>query len=553
MHWADHPLLFDRELKAKPAFEAVVKALKGSEKQEGEFERISMSARHTSMLIPAEGHLSKWEPIGGGSKPGHPRAIDISPPAPQNPQHMTSRPAPILPGATIGVLGSGQLGRMFTLAARKMGYRVHTLSPEYDTPTGQVADREIVAPYEDLDAVAKFAREVSVVTFEFENVSAAAADAAARFAPVRPAGRVLHTTQHRLREKIFLSQNGFPITPYAPIGSLDELRAALAKLGAPAILKSAGFGYDGKGQFKIMSADQAEEAWEAVTKHGAKDEGDAEKLEVRSEKQEGPLSVVSGPLSSQTTTDHGQRTTDKGTRTTDNEQLPIDNGRLPASQSAIPSSFILHPSSFPLAVLESFVDFTREVSVVAARGVDGSFAHWGVIENHHFNHILDVSVAPAPIDPALHKEAVEIARGILEALDVVGVLCVEFFLTRSGKLLVNELAPRPHNSGHLTFDASVTSQFEQQLRAICGLPLGDTRLHSPAAMAQLLGDMWLASPSGTPNWQAALENRNIKLHLYGKADPRKGRKMGHLTALAATAAEARNQVLAARNALVREG
>ena len=397
--------------------------------------------------------------------------------------------APILPGAAVGVLGSGQLGRMFAIAARKMGYRVYTLSPDNDTPTGQVADVEVVANYDDLDTVAAFARQVSVVTFEFENVSAAATETAARHAPVRPAGSVLHTTQHRLREKTFLSQHGFPVTPYVPIASVDELRAAVAKLGTPGILKSAGFGYDGKGQFKITSPDQVEQAWKAVTAHG---------------------------------------------------------GANPPQDSALGTQ-----DSSPVAVLEAFVTFEREVSVVAARGVDGSFAHWGVIENDHRNHILDLSVAPAAVEPGVHAKAIEIARGVLEALDVVGVLCVEFFLTARGELLVNELAPRPHNSGHLTFDASLTSQFEQQLRAVCGLPLGDTRLHSPAAMAQLLGDTWLdAGPAG-PNWAAALANPNVKLHLYGKADPRKGRKMGHLTALAPTVEEARRQVLAARDALVR--
>jgi 5-(carboxyamino)imidazole ribonucleotide synthase len=391
---------------------------------------------------------------------------------------------PILPGSTIGVLGSGQLGRMFAIAARKMGYRVHTLSPDTDTPTGQVADVEIVAEYDDLDAVANFAREVHVVTFEFENVSSAAADAAARHAPVRPAGQILHTTQHRLREKTFLRDAGFPVTDFAPIASVDELKTAITKLGVPSILKSAGFGYDGKGQFRITSADQAEEAWNAVISTG-------------------------------------------------NSQLATGNS--------------------PAAVLEAFVRFDREVSVVAARASSGDFAHWGVIENDHVNGILDVSLAPAAVPTGVHDDAIAIARGVLDTLGVVGVLCVEFFLTPEGKLLVNELAPRPHNSGHLTFDASVTSQFEQQLRAVCNLPLGDTRLHSPAAMAQLLGDVWLAADDRNvhPDWTAALAGGNTKLHLYGKAEPRRGRKMGHVTAMAPTLEQAKAQVLAARAALVR--
>lgn len=372
----------------------------------------------------------------------------------------------ILPGATVGVLGSGQLGRMFAIAARRMGYRVHTLSPDDDTPTGQVADREIKAAYDDLDAVRGFARGVDVVTFEFENVSAAATAAAAEHAPVRPAGSVLHTTQHRLREKGFLSGSGFPVAPFAPVRSLAELQAALATIGAPAVLKTAGWGYDGKGQAKIAGPGEAASAWEAIG---------------------------------------GQE-----------------------------------------AVLEAFVDFDREVSVVAARGLDGAFSHFGVIENRHRNHILDVSTAPAAVPPEVEGEAVEIARGILEGLEVVGVLCVEMFLTRDGRLLVNELAPRPHNSGHLTFDACVTSQFEQQLRAICGLPLGSTELLRPAAMANLLGDLWAG---GEPDWAAACALPDVKLHLYGKAAARPGRKMGHLTAMATTPEEAMRKVLAARQAL----
>ena len=372
----------------------------------------------------------------------------------------------ILPGATVGVLRSGQLGRMFAIAARRMGYRVHTLSPDGDTPTGQVADREVRAAYDDLDAVREFAGRVQVVTFEFENVSAEAAAAAAERAPVRPAGAVLHTTQNRLREKTFLSGAGFPVTPFAPVRSEEDLREGLARLGTPAVLKTAGWGYDGKGQVKIFHPSEAAAAWEGLGRQEA--------------------------------------------------------------------------------VLEAFVDFQAEVSVVAARGLDGSFAHWGVIENLHRNHILDVSVAPAAVPQEVEAEAIEIARGILEALDVVGVLCVELFLTGDDRLMVNELAPRPHNSGHLTFDACVTSQFEQQLRAICGLPLGATDLLRPAAMANLLGDLW---QKGEPDWAAACRFPGVKLHLYGKAAARPGRKMGHLTAVAGDRETARRLVLDAREAL----
>lgn len=382
---------------------------------------------------------------------------------------MRPGPAPVLPGATIGVLGSGQLGRMFAIAARRMGYRVHTLSPEDDTPTGQVADLEVNAAYDDLDAVRAFAGRVDLVTFEFENVPAAAAAAAAEHAPVRPSGAVLHTTQHRLREKTFLAGAGFPVAPFAVVGSAAELAAALERIGCPAVLKTAGWGYDGKGQAAIRSPEEAPAAWDATAgKAGGE------------------------------------------------------------------------------AVLEAFVDFEQEVSVVAARGLDGAFAHWGVIANRHRRHILDLSVAPAAVPARVAAEAVDLAREILERLEVVGVLCTEMFLTREGRLLVNELAPRPHNSGHLTFDASLTSQFEQQLRAICGLPLGATDLLRPAAMANLLGDLW---EGGEPDWAAACRFPEVKLHLYGKAAPRPGRKMGHLTALAATPEEAAARVLAAREAL----
>lgn len=380
---------------------------------------------------------------------------------------------PILPGSTVGVLGSGQLGRMFAIAARRMGYRVHTLSPDDDTPTGQVADREVKADYEDLDAVRDFARHVDVVTFEFENVSAAATEAAEQFAPVRPGGNVLHTTQHRLREKTFLKSNGFPHTPFATVRSLDQLKDALVSIGTPAVLKTAGWGYDGKGQAKINTPADAEAAW----------------------------TKVAGTL---------------GTATE--------------------------------AVLEAWVDFREEVSVVAARGIDGEYADFGVVSNSHRNHILDLTVAPGDVSEKIRRDAHEITRALLEKLQVVGVLCVEFFLTRDDRLLVNELAPRPHNSGHFSFDACLTSQFEQQLRAICGLPLGSTELLRPAAMANLLGDLW---NDGEPDWEAACRLPGVKLHLYGKAAPRPGRKMGHLTALAATSAEAARDVLAARDALLR--
>jgi 5-(carboxyamino)imidazole ribonucleotide synthase len=373
---------------------------------------------------------------------------------------------PILPGATIGVLGSGQLGRMFAIAARRMGYRVHTFSPESDTPTGQIADIEINSPYLDLDRVRDFARGVSVVTFEFENVPAATARAAAEIVPVRPAGEVLHISQNRLREKLFLSQNGLPVTRFCKIACWQDLEKGMKEMGFPAVLKTAGYGYDGKGQVKLSDTEQTKRVYASLA----------------------PQELV----------------------------------------------------------LEEFVEFQKEVSVVGARGLDGEFAHWGVIENTHAHHILDVSIAPAMVSPAVSNQAIEITRTIMQRLDVVGLLCVEFFLTRDEQLLVNEVAPRPHNSGHLTFDACVTSQFEQQLRAVCGIPLGSTGLLRPAAMANLLGDLW---ENGEPNWVAACAFQEVKLHLYGKLTPKKGRKMGHLTALAATPQNAEQLVRKARSVL----
>lgn len=360
------------------------------------------------------------------------------------------------------------MGRMFAIAARRMGYRVHTLSPDNDTPTGQVADVEVCAAYEDVEQVRAFAERVEVVTFEFENVPVETAEACEAVARVRPRGTVLHTTQNRLREKAFLVASGLPCAPFRAVRSAGELAAGLRELGTPCVLKTAGFGYDGKGQRKVAPGCDVEAAWAAMD---------------------------------------GQE-----------------------------------------CVLEGFVEFECEVSVVAARGVDGSFAHYGVVRNDHVNHILDVTTAPAPVSERVARDAAEMARTVMERLDVTGVLCVEFFLCGGGRLVINELAPRPHNSGHFSFDACLTSQFEQQLRAVCGLPLGDPDLLRPAAMANLMGDLWAG---GEPDWRGALANPAVKLHLYGKLEARAGRKMGHLTAMAATAGEAAAMVRVARERLRR--
>ena len=372
----------------------------------------------------------------------------------------------ILPGKTIGILGGGQLGRMFAIAARRMGYRVHALDPAADCPTGQVADVEWSAPYEDVDTARKFAAAVDVVTFEFENIPYETLQAVAELVPVHPAPLVLDTCRHRLREKTFLATHGFPVAKFRPVHSVDELRAALAEIGVPAILKTATFGYDGKGQVRI---DDPARAAEAFAKMGA-----------------------------------------------------------------------------AVGVLEAFVPFTTELSVVVARTRRGETAAFEVAENVHVKHVLDVTVAPATVDEATRRAATDLAYAVARSLDLVGVLAVEMFHLQGGALVVNELAPRPHNSGHFTFDACITSQFEQQLRAVCGLPLGDTTLLRPAAMANLMGDLW---ERGEPDWAACAAFPDVKIHLYGKAEARPGRKMGHLVCTASTVAEARARVTAARAAL----
>lgn len=372
----------------------------------------------------------------------------------------------ILPGRTIGVLGGGQLGRMMAIAARRMGYRVHTLSPGFDTPTGQVADKAIDAEYDDLDAIRTFAADVDVITFEFENVSTEATDAAAEIVPVRPSGSALHQTQQRAREKAFLGDHGLPVTPFARVQSLDELAVALGVIGLPSIVKTAAFGYDGKGQHRITAIEEAESVW----------------------------------------------------------------------------GLIGHQE----AIVERVVDFAQEISVVAARGLDGGMMDFGAVENLHLNSILDLSVAPARIAPELASQAAAMTRRIMDELAYVGVLCVEFFVTAEGTLLINEIAPRPHNSGHYSIDACVTSQFEQQVRAVCGLPLGSTEQPRPAAMVNLLGDLWA---KGEPDWQAAVGTPGARLHLYGKTEPRAGRKMGHITVVADSIEEAVERALAARAVL----
>ncbi len=392
---------------------------------------------------------------------------------------MSEQKKVIEAGATLGMLGGGQLGRMFVEAAQALGYRVHVFCPEVGGPAAQIADVHTQAGYDDLEAVSAFAKSVSAVTYEFENVPSATAAACAAHAPVRPGQRVLRVAQDRVREKNFLRDAGIPVTPFVPVETEAQLRAAVEQLGCPAVLKTSGGGYDGKGQRVLHSSAEVTYAWE-------------------------------------------------------------DLGRVPC-------------------VLEAMVDFEQEVSVVAARGiggVGGEIVTYGPMANSHRNHILDVSVVPSGATPDVEAAAVRIARDIMEKLDVVGVLCVEFFQVRAGTelyethgpMLVNELAPRPHNSGHLTMEAHATSQFEQQVRAVSGLPLGDASLKKPAAMVNLLGDLW--PPPGSeicePDWSGVRAAEGLHLHLYGKAQARPGRKMGHLTAMARTPHEALRDAVEAR-------
>jgi 5-(carboxyamino)imidazole ribonucleotide synthase len=371
---------------------------------------------------------------------------------------------PVLPGSTVGLIGGGQLGRMFAIAARRMGYRVHTLEPAPDSPAGQISDREIEARYDDAEKLEEFARGVDVITFEFENIPSASLERVTRLRPVRPRPEVLHICQNRAREKEFLIKHGFPVADYRVVESAAEAAAEAAAMGFPCVMKTADFGYDGKGQSKLGSAADASEAWAEL---GA-----------------------------------------------------------------------------PRAVLEEWVDFRCEISVVCARDASGRVECFPPSENLHRKHILYRSVVPARIDPSVAREAELLAVRIARALDVVGVLAVEFFVRRDGTLLVNELAPRPHNSGHFSFDACATSQFEQQVRAVCGLPLGSPRLLSPVVMVNLLGDAW---ENGQPDWAALLSDPDVKLHLYGKSEVRPGRKMGHFCVLKPSVEEA----VAAANAAER--
>ena len=376
----------------------------------------------------------------------------------------------LAPPAAVGVIGGGQLGRMFIQAAQRLGYEAGVLAATSDAPAAQVASWCIVGPPDHLPALRALADRAQAVTVEFENVSAPAVRWLAKRRLTRPGWRTLWITQNRLREKRFLARRSIPHAPWRPVRDDHDLELAVRALGAPLILKTAASGYDGKGQVLVQSADQARAGW-------------------------------------------------------------ISLGRAPA-------------------VAEAWVDFAAELSVVVARGGNGQAVTYPVALNTHDRHILDSTLMPAPVGPIVTLEAKTLALAIAQALDTVGVLTVEFFLTNAGALLVNEIAPRPHNSGHLTIEAAGSSQFEQQARALCGLPLGSSDLLSPAAMVNLLGDLWIRA-KGTPRWAAAFAlDPGVSLHLYGKRTAAPGRKMGHMTVLDPDPEQALARALAARRALI---
>ena len=357
----------------------------------------------------------------------------------------------ISPGQAIGILGGGQLGRMLAHAAQDLGYRVHVYEPSGPSPAGAVADCETRAPYDDLAALGAFARSVDVVTYEFENIPAEALEAVENIVELHPAPGVLRICQNRWREKAWLKSNGFPHAAYAEALEGD-IEAAASQMGLPCVVKTADFGYDGKGQMRIATGDDLARA------------------------------------------------------------AAIFRGRR--------------------CVVEQWVDFEREISVICARTRSGETRPFPAAENLHANHVLDVSIVPARVAPSVEAEARRLAVQIADRLGVVGLVAVEMFLTHGGALVVNELAPRPHNSGHWSIDGGETSQFEQHVRALCGLPLGPAGARNPTVMVNILGDEWKwrdGAVIGEPDWAAVLAEPRAKLHLYGKPEPRPGRKMGHLT------------------------
>ena len=355
----------------------------------------------------------------------------------------------ILPNATLGVLGGGQLGRMFTLAAYSMGYRVVVLDPDPHSPAGQIADQHIKSDYRDHAALQLLGDECAAVTTEFENVPAESMEYLEKFCAVRPNAEAVRIAQDRIREKTFVLDHGLATAAFAAIYEDADIVTAIETLNAPLLMKTASLGYDGKGQIQVNTLAEARTAFEQLGNTAC--------------------------------------------------------------------------------VLEEMIDLEREISVILARSINGQTAVYPVGENRHVSGILDTTIVPAALDASLGEKAIDMATRLADSINYCGILAVEFFCTRQGELLINELATRPHNSGHYTVDACATSQFEQQVRMMCGLPPGDTQLLSPVVMTNLLGNIWKDSE---PDWQQVLNESQAHLHLYGKKEARPGRKMGHINCLA---------------------
>jgi 5-(carboxyamino)imidazole ribonucleotide synthase len=378
----------------------------------------------------------------------------------------------IPPGAVLGILGGGQLGRMFCMEARRMGYRTLVWTGGLEAPAMVVADEAIDAPFDSEAALEEFVSKAVAATVEFENIPRETLEAVVARIPLHPSPNAVAICQHREREKTFLKQHGIPCAPFAVVATADELAAAMLEIGTPAVLKTAAFGYDGKGQLKLEGGENPAALW----------------ADFATER----------------------------------------------------------------AVLEAFIPFERELSVMVARSADGSMVAYDPAENRHRHHILDVSIVPARVGGAVAAEAKVIACRVAEALNYRGIMGVEFFLLPDGLLLVNEMAPRPHNSGHHTLDACATSQFEQQVRATCGLPAGSPRLLSPVVMLNLLGDMW-PDEQEPPDWEPLFADGAALLHLYGKRRAIGRRKMGHATFLGADVEDALRRAEAIKSGLLKRG
>ncbi|MCW5601351.1 5-(carboxyamino)imidazole ribonucleotide synthase [Nitrosomonas sp.] len=372
----------------------------------------------------------------------------------------------ILPGAMLGLLGGGQLGRMFTMAAQSMGYRVTVLDPSRESPAGSVADRHLCADYLDAEALHALSTSCTAVTTEFENVPAEALQFLEQHCLVSPPPHSVSIAQNRIHEKQFLAKNGFPVAPFIVMQQESDVAKEIEAAFFPGILKVSQLGYDGKGQISVSTS----------------------------------------------------------------HELPAAFSRL-QQQSC---------------VLEQLLPLACEISVIVARGFDDQITHFPIAENQHAQGILDISIVPASVPETIIRQAREMATDVAIKLDYRGVLCIEFFVLTDGRLIINEMAPRPHNSGHYSIDACITSQFEQQVRILCRLPQGSTALHTPCVMVNLLGDLW---QSGSPDWCKVLENPSAKLHLYGKREARVGRKMGHFTVLADTVELALQQAKSIKRSL----